>query len=100
MQYKSYDYGSAVRVFWYDSAAIQGWQYSKNVGQVGRITSLGYVVSSKPECLTLSTSLDTTGASIDPLSIPWGAIVKCESLPDLDLMSKPVSKPRKKDSSG
>jgi len=65
--------GQGVRVVWVDSASAKGWDYADKAG-TNMIASLGLVVSSKPECLVLSSSLDECGGALDPLGIPWGAI--------------------------
>lgn len=80
MKPKGFPQGTAVKVYWYDSAAVNGWQYSAKVGQVGYIVSIGFVVNCKKECITLTTSFSSEGASIDPISIPWGAIHKVLNL--------------------
>lgn len=80
MKAKGFLSGTAVRIYWYDSASAQGWQYTSKVGQVGFIVSMGFVVNCKKDCITITTSFSSDGASIDPLSIPWGAIQKVDDL--------------------
>jgi hypothetical protein len=80
MKPKGFQQGTAVKVYWHDSASAQGWQYTSKVGQVGFIVSIGFVVNCKKDCITITTSFSSDGASIDPLSIPWGAIAKVEDL--------------------
>lgn len=76
-------HGTAVRIYWYDSSALQGWQYSTQIGEVGRIVTLGYVVNTKPDVgITLTSSLATDSASIDPLTVPWGCIARLDTLPE------------------
>lgn len=76
--------GHAVRVFWYDSASHGGWQYSTKIGDVGKIVTLGYVLNTKPNCITVSSSIATDNASIDPISIPWGSILKIDRIKEFD----------------
>ena len=74
--------GQAVTVEWADSKSALGWSYSPKTKRTpGYIRSLGYVVQSNDECLTITTSLDDRGASIDDFSIPVGALRKVEVLP-------------------
>jgi len=58
---------------------MSGWQYKPNVGDTVRINTIGYVVNSKPECLTLTSSIGG-GGSLDPVSIPWKAVTSFEIL--------------------
>lgn len=59
-----------------------GWTYNPRLERKpGYIHSIGFVVQLNKECLTISTSMDGKGASIDDFSIPVGTITKIEVLP-------------------
>jgi len=75
--------GKAVQLYWVDSAIKHGWQHlnQDNYG-VETVSSMGYVVESKPEHLTLTCSISASDGVIAPLSIPWEAIVDIQLLPD------------------
>ena len=74
--------GMAVRIEWADSKALLGWTYNPNLQRKpGYIQSLGFVVQMNKECLTLTTSMDGKGSSIDDFSIPLGCITKLLILP-------------------
>lgn len=74
--------GQAVQIDWEDSKSAMGWVYNSLRERVpGEISSLGYVVQVNPRCVTITTSLDKQGASIDELSIPLGCIKQLETLP-------------------
>jgi hypothetical protein len=69
-------------VEWADSKSAMGWTYSPKTPRTpGYIRSIGFVVQLNPDCLTITTSLDNRGASIDDFSIPIGCISKLEKLP-------------------
>lgn len=75
--------GQAVSLTWNDSKAASGWTYDPKKKRVpGRIFTIGYVVQHNDECLTLTTSMDTQGASLDDFSIPLGCITRLEMLPE------------------
>lgn len=73
----------AVRFKWTDSKALLGWTYNPVLQRKpGYIQSLGFVVQLNKECLTISTSMDGKGASIDDFSIPLGCVSEIEILPE------------------
>lgn len=75
--------GQAVSLSWADSYATAGWTYDpKKKRQPGRIFSIGYVVQLNDECLTITTSMDQRGASLDDFSIPVGCITRVDLLPE------------------
>lgn len=75
--------GQAVRLQWADSKALLGWTYNPKLQRrPGYIHSIGFVVQLNEECLTITTSMDGKGASIDDFSIPVGCIDKVEVLPE------------------
>jgi hypothetical protein len=75
-------FGRAVYLEWLDSTSLVGWQYNplkpRNAHQ---IKSLGLVVQDNDNAITITTSLDMRGASVDDLVIPKGAITHLEMLP-------------------
>lgn len=73
--------GQAVRLEWADSKALLGWTYNSTMKRKpGYIHSIGFVVQLNDECLTISTSMDGKGASIDDFSIPKGCIQTIQML--------------------
>ncbi len=74
--------GKAVRVVWVDSITNGGWQYNtlQRIGQLGRITSLGYVVKTTDDALVLSTSIGANEAVLDPVAIPKKCIIDLQVL--------------------
>jgi hypothetical protein len=67
--------GNVVQIEWVDSKSAMGWTYNPRMKRTpGYIHSIGYVVQSNDECVTITTSLDDRGASIDDFSIPIGTI--------------------------
>lgn len=75
--------GKAVRIDWVDSKSALGWQYNPNSKRTpGYIRSLGYVIQLNEECITITTSMDDRGASIDDFSIPIGCIKDFKVLPE------------------
>lgn len=76
-------FGHVVRVDWHDSKALDGWQYDPTMPRtVGRIRTIGMCVQTSDYALTITSSACLNGATMDDLSIPWGAIVEMEVLPD------------------
>ncbi len=74
--------GDAVAVDWADSKSALGWSYSPKTKRTpGYIKSLGFVVQLNEECLTITSSLDDRGASIDDFSIPLGCAKEIKVLP-------------------
>lgn len=74
--------GQAVQIDWADSKSLFGWTYNPNAKRSpGYIRSLGYVVQLNEECITVTTSMDDRGASLDDFSIPTGAIKSIKVLP-------------------
>lgn len=73
--------GDAVRVSWFDSMALNGWKYTtEGLGEAGKIQTLGYVAHRGIEALAVTSSIGGTGAVLDPVNIPWKAIIKLEKL--------------------
>jgi len=78
--------GTAIILDWTDSKSAMGWSYDpKRKRTPGYIRSIGYVVQSNDECVTITTSMDDRGASIDDFSIPVGCIKKLDILEDFNL---------------
>jgi hypothetical protein len=79
--------GDAVRVSWRDSKSLSGWvprTYHKFMP--GTIESIGYVVKSDEEGLTLATSFSKDETlCYDPFTIPQGAIEACEILEGIEI---------------
>lgn len=75
--------GNVVVVDWADSKSLLGWSYAPNAKrEPGYIRTIGYVVQANEECLTVTTSMDDRGASIDDFSIPVGCVRNIDLLPD------------------
>lgn len=69
--------GQVVQLEWADSKSLMGWAYNPRVKRKpGKISTIGYVVQANDECVTVTTSMDFRGASIDDFSIPNGCITK------------------------
>jgi hypothetical protein len=78
--------GTAIILDWADSKSAMGWSYDpKRKRTPGYIRSIGYVVQSNDECVTITTSMDSRGSSIDDFSIPCGCIKKLDVLEDFGL---------------
>ncbi len=78
--------GQVVQLSWVDSKSALGWTYNPRTKRTpGYINSIGYVVQSNDECVTITTSLDDRGASIDDFSVPVGCIKELNVLDDLTL---------------
>jgi hypothetical protein len=66
-----------VRIDWADSKSALGWTYDPKIQRTpGKIFSIGFVVQTNEECITITTSMDHNGASIDDFSIPLGCCLK------------------------
>lgn len=75
--------GDLVVIEWVDSKSAMGWSYNPHTKRTpGYIKSIGFVVQGNDECVTITTSLDDRGASIDDFSIPNGCIRGFDVLPD------------------
>jgi hypothetical protein len=76
-------HGQGVIIDWVDSKALMGWTYdAKKPREPGHIRSLGFIVQVNEKCVTITTSLDDKGASMDDLSIPIGCVESFEVLPE------------------
>lgn len=70
-----------MQINWVDSKSALGWAYNPRQKRTpGYISSLGYIVQSNDECVTITTSMDDRGASIDDFSIPVGCIQELDVL--------------------
>jgi hypothetical protein len=75
--------GDSIWLQWTDSTTSQGWEAIKTTLRLSKpsiITSIGWVIKSDEEALTISTSASSYGSCSDPLTIPWVAIRECEEL--------------------
>lgn len=78
-----------MQIYWADSKSALGWSYDPQIKRTpGYINSLGYVVQSNNECVTITTSMDERGASMDDFSIPVGCVQKLTVLEDFALEEK------------
>jgi len=70
-------------ISWVDVKSALGWTYNPQKKRTpGYLQSIGIFVEQNEECLTITSSMDERGASIDDLSIPLGCIKKVTILPD------------------
>lgn len=75
--------GEVVKFDWVDSSASNGWQRPTTAHlTLLKITTLGYVIGSSDESISVTTSIANDGQVIDALSVPWGCISKLIVLPD------------------
>lgn len=82
MEKTKLNFGEAISFIWHDSKALEGWQYDPTRKRnVGTIHTLGRVVQSSDEGITVTSSLCGL-ASIDDLTVPWGAVEILERLPE------------------
>jgi hypothetical protein len=73
--------GEVVYIEWLDIKSALGWAYNPTYKRIpARLHSIGYVVQRNNECLTITTSMDYRGASLDDLSIPISCIKELEIL--------------------
>jgi hypothetical protein len=73
--------GTPIRMDWADSKSALGWSYDpKKKRTPGKIYSIGFVVECNDECITITTSMDHRGASIDDFSVPLGCVSKLQVL--------------------
>lgn len=76
-----YKFGQALRVAWHDSMRLDGWKYKPTeIGEVGKMMTIGYVVNTTDEALAVTSSIGHLGGVLDALSIPWSCIVNVEEL--------------------
>lgn len=75
-------FGTAVRVYWVDSAIHHGWSQAEDASIV-RIVSLGYVVRCDDDFLAIANSITTLEGVACPMAIPWQAIVQVQNLPEV-----------------
>jgi hypothetical protein len=87
MRRRKIPFGKAVRVSWYDSLSLSGWQLRKaqantlQVGDVSHIRTIGYVAGCTSDAVAVTTSIITEGdGTLGPVSIPWKSIFKLEFL--------------------
>lgn len=85
MRRRTIRFGKAVRVSWYDSLSLTGWQHGKSEphtlkpGDVAHIRTIGYVAACTPDSIAVTTSIGTEGeAALGPVSIPWRSIFGLE----------------------
>lgn len=75
--------GEVVVFDWVDSSASNGWQRPfPQALKLLKITTLGYVVATSEESISVTTSIANDGQVMDALSVPWGCINKLVVLPD------------------
>lgn len=67
--------GQLVHIEWVDTKSLLGWTYEPEVKRTpGYICTTARIVQVNDECVTVTTSMDRQGASLDDLMIPLGAI--------------------------
>jgi hypothetical protein len=81
--------GQVVALLWVDINSALGWCYNPKKPRVlAKIASIGYVVQCNKESLTITTSMDARGATIDDLSIPLGCIRQLEILANCGMLKR------------
>ena len=71
--------GVPIHFLWTDSGFKSGWQYGEEARvEIVHVSSLGLVVESDEENLTISSALDTGDGALCPVTIPWASISECE----------------------
>ncbi len=70
-----------VLIEWVDSATDPGWRALRGyAGKVGEVSSVGYVVDCNEDCITITTSIADGNGILDPVAIPWGAVMSLKRL--------------------
>lgn len=78
--------GDAIRINWRDSKGVSGWVPSNYTFTPGTVMSLGYVVKSTKEGLTIASSICQDPPIVhEPFTIPWGAIEEWEILEGIEV---------------
>ena len=68
-------------VKWVDSCSLRGWQYVGADHSVSTITTIGWLVKSEKDYVTMTTSITDRGSVMDGLTIPRVAIKSMQRLP-------------------
>ena len=81
MEARSLTKGTPVLFEWQDSVSSGGWfRDAEKVKEVAWIYTRGYVVGWDEDSLIVTHSISDSGQFLDPLTVPWGAIVELEEL--------------------
>jgi len=85
MKPREYTRGKALRVFWVDSTQTAGWKYDEEIPvTIERIATLGWVVTTSPDGMNMTTTLSRHGGVLSFVSIPWRAITHIQELNEWD----------------
>ena len=69
------------KVTWHDTATFTGWQKANKVLRPALCTTIGKLVRSDKDSITLAGSFDNEdGSFLDPITIPRGCIVKIRNI--------------------
>jgi len=67
-----------VDITWSDSNYSPGWNNKNRVtASIPSVVTVGYVTFSNRRILEVSNSIGDEGARLNPLSIPWSSITRC-----------------------
>lgn len=81
MRPEKYDRGTALRVFWVDSAQSSGWRYEENPPvHIEEVVTLGFVANTSDKGISLTTSMSDNGGILSMVMIPWEAITRIQEL--------------------
>lgn len=79
--------GDAIRVLWQDSKSHQGWVPLDYPYTPGQVTSLGFVVQSDEEGLTIANTISKEPQAANaPFTIPWSCVQAWEVLEGVDAL--------------
>jgi hypothetical protein len=66
-----------VLITWVDSATASGWHYGEVDNELQAIHSIGFILKMDKKAVTISSTVSQGGrGTLDPLTIPYGAILK------------------------
>lgn len=87
MEQLELDFGDAVALTWQDSQAREGWSYDQGERKTAEVESLGRVVYSSDDVLTISSSIRTGKhpATMADLSIPWDSVREIQVLEEYSI---------------
>lgn len=73
---------NVVLITWVDSNSGAGWEYGEVDNELKPIHSIGFLVACDKKAVTITTSLtNSLRGKLDPLTIPYGAILKIIKIP-------------------
>ena len=81
MKSRTLKQGTIISFEWKDSSGVDRWNHMEDDLLLSTVRTIGFVIRSTSEYITVTPSITSMGSVHSPMSIPWVSITKMIIIP-------------------